>query len=152
MRTPWLRGGLDEEGMSRALGTKLQHCRAWLRRLLKCQGFCSFVAIFERMQILISRNDLPFWVVWLGVYGHSYIPESDGGSLGSDCHHHPLPGSRSSEGSRESWATAGGLGGTWMLPRPGLAVAGTFGISEHVCNSAPVPFHLAPVWPKPDRL
>lgn len=84
MRTLWLCGGLDEEGMSRALGTKLQHCGAWFQRLVKCQGFCSFVTIFARMQILISRNNLPFWVVWLRVYGHSYIPESNGRSLGSD--------------------------------------------------------------------
>lgn len=37
-------------------------------------------------------------------------------------------------------------------PGPGLALTETEGISEFISNSAPVPFHLAPAWPGPERL
>ena len=66
----------------------------------------------------------------------------------------PCLGADPKDGSRERDAGAGQQT-NWELvcnrrPRPGSH--GVDGISECVSSSAPVPSHLAPAWPGPERL
>lgn len=105
---------------------------------------------------IISRNNSPFWVVWLVSVDSLTSQRVMEDLWGATRHgHHFLLASCSSKGSREGWAAAGRLrseGEHVCSPGLGLAVTGTSGISEYLCKSTPVPSHLAMVWPRQDRL